>query len=571
MTKSVLPIRITALLLLLGWGSASCVFGQGVKSLINFNSFGPTIYLSANEVLVDEQTGDFLIGGAVKAGAPGYQAMGYMIRTDYQGIPISHAGIRTNSGNSVNGVRVSSIAKDDNDQFYLAGSSVPNLFVHGTNNERTLTAIDDDGKVVYSKMQSSHNFESVIFDEERRLIVALSNNMGVSNPNTDVMVSVFETDGTLVDDINISTTTRDSAVKIIQTEGGYIVVAGSDRDNDKQILVVRLDKDLNLEWSREINNQEKLHEVADVAFDNNETIFIAGTSTDVSDGTVQAFATSIDMRGDIGFYNTYQFQSDQEVFGTGLASIPADAEAGGFLLCGYFRPKGTTENRAYVLRGTANGEITWANNYSNYSPYTDYTYSESLSDITFVPDGRQFVAVGPHTRMIGTEIDEQNVVMVRASLGRGNLDDYDVGCSINMEVKTEFLGASARSVGTPYTNRAAFPFGYQTLSLEMQQRYCVGTIFSDGYRKRLISEDMVLYLDYTHHLTPSVRYQWDPALGDGTAELLDIQGRVVGEMALKASEQKADLDLSDLSSGVYFLKVRIGDRYVGMKKLLVQP
>jgi hypothetical protein len=566
MMRKFLPTRVFLLLLIMGGAGILPLQAQVFKIYFESDDFAQGQRFNAKEVIAVPNSGEIALVGELKGGAPSHSSWGYVLRTDARGVPVSSTAMGSNFGNMLNGVKANTLAFDEGGNAFVGGASVQNYYGVGAGSERTLTSLDGTGKIAWTTMQANHSFESVIFDDEQQVLVAVSGQVGNTNPQTDLMFNVLEPSGKPVNSICISTPTRDSAVKVIAVPDGYLAVATADLDNDPQILVVRVDINLNILWTRMVENPQYAHTVADVAYNGGNQIMIAGTSRDLGKQTIQPFVAGMDLDGNVIFYQQYIFPGPAEVFGTGLVHF--QAEDRGYLMSGYFQKPGTTEKRAFIMNMDEEGGLVWTQNYSNFSPYTDYTYEEELSDITFLPRSKMFVAVGSFSRFVQGGIDQRSALMIKAHAYDGKIDDAHISCSVDLDVVMTAENFNSYSVGTLYKQTGFNSFAYQTSFPNFDTRFCEGTIFPK--RSNRIEAEAELSLDYSGE-NPQLRYVWNPELGDGQAQLIDMQGRRIQQIVLPKTEQAMPLETQGLSAGIYFVQVSLQGEVIGMQKLLVQP
>ncbi|MEL7532306.1 MAG: hypothetical protein AAFN10_13395, partial [Bacteroidota bacterium] len=307
----------SALLLGLILGNVLPALGQGYKTYLVFEEDRTPQKLSANEIIPMEDEADFVIAGAIKQSAPSFSAMGYMMRINSDGYEVLNSGLFTTPTNNQHQININSICQDGTGNFVLGGSTHQNPGSSG--GERILSYVSDKGKVLNTVGQSEHDFVSVVWDEDQDYLVALSNNDGNANPETDIMLSQYDKNGNLINHVSLSTATKDNAVKLIMMSDGYVVVATSDINNTPQVLVAYFDFDLNLLWANEYENADFAHEVADVSHDGNGGLLIVGSSMDILSGLQTGFLIGLENDGSEQFYYTYFLDGDDQVRFSGLS------------------------------------------------------------------------------------------------------------------------------------------------------------------------------------------------------------------------------------------------------------
>ncbi len=562
----------SALLLGLILGIVLPAHAQGFKTYLVFEEDRTPQKLTANEIIPIEDESDFVIAGAIKQGAPNFSALGYMMRINPDGYEVLNSGLFTNQLTNQHEVNIKTICQDGFGNFILGGSSNQNPGI--TAGERLLSYVSDQGKVLNTVGQSEHDFVSVVWDEGQDYLVALSNNDGNTNPETDIMLSQYDKAGNLINHSTLSTATKDNAVKLLMMSDGYVAIAGSDVNTNAQILVAYFDFDLNLVWAKEYENVDFTHQVSDVANDGSGGILISGSSTDILSGREQGFLIGLENDGSEQFYYTYFLNGTEQVRFTGLTryTTSIDGRDRGYLLSGSYHELGSAaERRTFVLNLRADGSIIWGKTYSVFSPWTDFEYDEELSDILFIPNSTEFMTVGSFSRSIkgsGT-LDFRAATVVRSNVVNGKIDVQDGDCAETLNFFINSHSFQGVPVGTIYQNVTTSALAFAERDLDWELRYCSYSL-SGRPDKGKTNHPIDFQIQSTDATSANFQLQGPADWQDGSLELYDIRGAKLGDIAVSAGQTQGQWDLPKVSPGVYLVRLKVQGQYYASRKLLIQ-
>ncbi|MEM6344716.1 MAG: T9SS type A sorting domain-containing protein [Bacteroidota bacterium] len=564
----------TFLVILLGLilGNVLPTYGQGYKSYLVFEDDRKPQKLTANEIIPLRDESDFVIAGAIKQGAPNFTAMAYLMRINPDGYQSMNSGLFTTQLNTQHQINLKSICQDGSGNFVLGGSTNQNPGSAG--GERMLNYVSDKGKVLNTVGQSEHDFVSVVWDENQDYVVALSNNDGNVNPETDIMLSQYDKNGNLINHNTLSTSTKDNAVKLVSTTNGYVAVASSDTDNIPQVLVAYFDEDLNLIWANQYQNADFAHEVSDVTTDGSGNLLISGSSISIMSGEETGFLIGLENDGSEQFYYNYFLGGDEQVRFTGLTryTTNVDGRDRGYLLAGSYNEFGSAaERRSFVLNLRADGSVVWGKTYSVFSPWTDFEFDEELSDILFIPNSTEFMTLGSISRYIkgSGALDFRAAMVVRSNVINGNIDVQDGDCASELEF---FMGShsfQAFPVGTLYQNLTPSTLSFAERELDWELRYCSYSL--SGRPNQVGGEHPFDFQIQTSDAnTANFRLQGPTDWQTASLELYDIRGAKLGDVAVSNGQTQGQWELPKVSPGVYLVRLKVQGQYYASRKLLIQ-
>ena len=180
MKRSILFFTIVGFCSLLALPS---LFGQTFKAYYENRAFEEPIRHTLRDMVKVPGTRDVAFAGEFKAGLPGLEGFGYVLRTDPDGREMGQYTISTNFQNTTNGTAINGLAMDKLGNFYLAGNYSPDLNGNFVTQERTLTQLSPEGKFNWSSMQGYYTFVSSVVDEDLNQVLTLSGPN--SSPHSD--------------------------------------------------------------------------------------------------------------------------------------------------------------------------------------------------------------------------------------------------------------------------------------------------------------------------------------------------------------------------------------------------
>ena len=120
--------------------------------------------LQGNKLVLQPNGKDFFVLSELKAASPLYTNHALLISVDAEGNIQESSTLSSNVQNSTDGVRAASFCYDNNDQLYIGGGYTGSWNPLGTGAERTLSALDTQGNLKWSQMQSSFYFSDIHYD-----------------------------------------------------------------------------------------------------------------------------------------------------------------------------------------------------------------------------------------------------------------------------------------------------------------------------------------------------------------------------------------------------------------------
>jgi len=535
--------------------------------------------LQANKLILQPNGKDFYVLSELKAASPDYTNYALLISVDAEGNIQETTTLSSNFQNTVDGVRAASICYDNNDQIYLGGGYTGSWNPLGTGAERTLSALDSQGNLQWSQMQSSFYFADILYDEDLDRIIALSGPSNLANTNYNLQINQFARDGKLGQSFSLLTSSQDYGKALISLGDKDYGLAGTSLDgSQRSILAAKIDQSLGLVWGSKFSHPDLDMEVMDMSQHVEGRIGISGSLTDLKNGSERAFLLILSEAGEIESFNSYQIASSFSTEGLGLAAFQFNGKDG-FLLTGSYYESNPQERRTFVLRSNLEGEIDWVNTYSDYSP-EDNSWDEVLRDIQVLETEGQFAAIGDVSRYKnGIELDRKAVVMVKASLEEGNMISGEA-CYETLQAANEAFTLDQTALNTSSIQaNTAIGFAYQQPNISVDNGYCS---FGSLPENEDTPEDFDTRLTDRASLDPGAyfifrngpqsiqfrsKYGYMPE--SGKIEIFDLSGRKLESIALLKSEQSKDIFLPQLSSGMYFIMLKDGEQLIDTQRILL--
>ncbi|MEM8889409.1 MAG: T9SS type A sorting domain-containing protein [Bacteroidota bacterium] len=535
--------------------------------------------LQANKLILQPNGKDFYVLSELKAASPDYTNYALLFSVDAEGNIQETSTLSSNFQNSVDGVRAASICYDNNDQIYLGGGYTGSWNPLGTGAERTLSALDTQGNLKWSQMQSSFYFADILYDEDLDRIIALSGPSNLANTNYNLQINQFARDGKIGQSFSLLTSSQDYGQALISLGDKDYGLAGSSLDGSQgSILAAKIDQSLALIWASKFSHPDLDMEVVDMSQHTEGRIGISGSAMDLKDGSERAFLLILSEEGEIESFNTYQIGSSFPTEGLGLAAFQYNGKDG-FLLTGSYYESNPQERRSYVLRSNLEGEIDWVNTYSEYRP-EDNSWDEVLRDIQVLEAEGQFAAVGDVSRYKnGIELDRKAIVMVKASLEEGNLISGE-DCYENLQAANEAYSLNQTAITTASTQaNTAIGFAYQQPQISVDNGYCsFGSLpeneeTPEGFDRRfpdrvtLDPEAYLLFKNGPQSIQFRSKYGYMPK--SGKIEVFDLSGRKLESVLLHSSEHSKEISLPQLSSGMYFILLKDGEQLIDTQRIII--
>ena len=535
--------------------------------------------LQAKKIILQPNGKDFFVLSELKAASPIYTNYAILISVDAEGAIQESTSLSSNVQNAVDGVRAASICYDTNEQLYIGGGYTGSWNPLGTGAERTLSALDTQGNLKWSQMQSSFYFADLLYDEDLDRIICLSGPSNLANTNYNLQINQFTRDGKLGQSFSLLSSSQDYGKALISLGDKAYGLAGTSYDAGKgNILVGKIDQSLNLIWSYAFSHPDLDLEVQDMSQHESGRIAVSGTAENIKNGSRKAFLLILDEYGEIENFTSYQIGSSYPTDGLGLESFRFKGKDG-FLLSGFYYESNPQERRSFVLRSNLEGEIDWVNTYSDYRP-EDNSWDEVLRDVQVLESEGQFAAIGDVSRYKnGIELDRKALVMVKGSLEEGSLSKGE-DCYEGLQAGSESYALSQESLssGTSLPN-SAIGFAYQQAAIAVDNGYCsFGSRTEnedplENVRTRLRDRELLnqgaylLFQNGFQSIHFRSKYGYMPK--DGSLEVFDITGRKLLRLALNPNDLEQEISLPQLGYGMYFILLKDGEKLIDTHRFLL--
>ncbi|MDW3647949.1 MAG: T9SS type A sorting domain-containing protein [Bacteroidia bacterium] len=535
--------------------------------------------LQANKLILQPNGKDFYVLSELKAASPDYTNYALLISVDAEGNIQESSTLSSNVQNAVDGVRASSICFDTDGQLYIGGGYTGSWNPLGTGAERTLSALDAQGNLKWSQMQSSFYFADILYDADIDRIISLSGPSNLANTNYNIQINQFARDGKLGQTFSILSSSQDYGKALISLESKDYGFAGTSYDAGKgSVLVGKIDQSLSLIWASKFSHPDLDMEVQDMSQHPGGRIAISGTANDIKSGSQKAFLLILGNTGELVSFTSYQIGTACPTEGMGMEAFEYNGKDG-FILSGFYYESNPKERRSFVLRSNLEGEIDWVNTYSEYRP-EDNSWDEVLRDIQLLPSEGQFAAIGEVNRYKnGIELDRKALVMVKGSLEEGSLSSGE-DCYEGLQAASESYSLNQESLtSASILPNSAIGFAYQQPTISVENGYCsFGSVPEnedpqEDIRNRFpdrISLDQEAYLIFKNgpqSISFRSKYGFMPKAGK--LEVFDITGRKLESLILSPNDHSKEIVLPQLSYGMYFILLKDGEHLIDTQRFLL--
>ncbi|MEL6253623.1 MAG: hypothetical protein AAFR87_16560 [Bacteroidota bacterium] len=534
--------------------------------------------LQANKLILQPNGKDFYVLSELKAASPDFTNYALLLSVDAEGNIQESSTLSSNVQNATDGVRAASICFDNNDQVYIGGGYTASWNPLGTGAERTLSALDTQGNLKWSQMQSSFYFADILYDEDLDRIITLSGPSNLANTDYNMQINQFARDGKLGQSFSLLTSSQDYGNTLISLGNKDYGLAGTSYDSGTgSIIVSKIEQSLTLLWGSKFSHPDLDLEVQDMSQHEEGDIAISGSARDIKDGSQKAFLLILGELGELESFTTYQIGSAFPTEGLGLEAFRHNGKDG-FLLTGFYYESNPLGRRSYVLRTNLAGEIDWVNTYSDYQP-EDNSWDEVLRDIQVLPSEGHFAAIGDVRRYKNRiELDRKAIVMVKGSLEEGSLSSGEA-CYESLQAITDSYSLNQQSLSTASTQpNTAIGFAYQQPTIFVNNGYCsfgsspesedpqeLDSRFPD--RVVLDREAYLLFKNGPQNISFRAKYGFMPKAGK--VEVFDIRGRKLETVFLAQNEYSKEIFLPQLGYGMYFILLKDGERLIDSKRFLL--
>ncbi|TAE51157.1 MAG: T9SS C-terminal target domain-containing protein [Bacteroidetes bacterium] len=513
-------------------------YAQRFKVYYDHLRFPAPLHLSARELAPYMDGQEIALLGEVKEPSPNFASQAFVLKLNLLGAETGHFSYQSMFNTSTNGLYAAGLATDNNGNLYIGGAAIQNGSV-GAGSERVITSLARDGRQRWSQMQPNYAFESVAIDDDGNLL-GISGPYGNSLPNTQIMISRYDSEGNFIQAATVSTYTSDQPVKIITLPAGrgFLALGNLDTAGQTRPFVMQLDNDMNPVWANQYELFRSGFQARDIAWSSNGLIGVTG---DVATGSgSKPFLLILDARGEVQAYQSYEWRD----IGTGRATAiaPAVGISGafdGFVIGGDYGS--ASERRTFISSHNRNGDINWAQTYSVFSA-AEYTYSETVSDLLYLPSERAFIATGDFTRFRNGGVNHRAVWVARADIANGETASQGESCS--EELRMRALAGIVRAADGVTLDPGGSSFGISFVpgDLWFDPLYCS----YDETRREQGEEE--------GRPAPGIRIPSEMIGQTLEAEVFDISGRVIWAGAFVA-ENESFKTPSTLAAGVYAIRI----------------
>jgi len=169
----------------------------------------------------------------------------------------------------------------------------------------------------------------------------------------DIYIAKLNKNGDLVWDKTFGGSEDDEAHSIIQTEDGGYVVTGftvSEDTGDRDIWVIKLDKDGNKVWDKTIGGASE-DWANSIVQTEDEGYMVAGWTKSIGAGKTDVWIVKLDKRGNLVWDKTFGGSENDE------AHSIVQTEDGGYAITGWTKSKGTGNADVWVIKLDENGNL----------------------------------------------------------------------------------------------------------------------------------------------------------------------------------------------------------------------
>lgn len=286
------------------------------------------------------------------------------------------AGTTRSFGNRIQSLYLAKISKSgnlrwqngyysDKDDYYTGNSMVKindgNLLIAGHEDHVKffdseinfyLNAINTDGQRNGIKRYGGNKVEkanSIISVEDGYVIAGETDSYG--HGGKDSYVVKINKDGDRIWHSAFGWRYDEITKQIIETkDGGYIMVGTTDSDhkNQKDVYVVKINKDGNRAWQFHYGSKE--HEEGNAIVETKDGYVITGYTKDTQSYNRNVYLLKVDKVGNVVWHRNYGGDSDDE--GNAIAKVKD-----GFVITGYTTSKNSNSKDLYLLKVDNNGNI----------------------------------------------------------------------------------------------------------------------------------------------------------------------------------------------------------------------
>ncbi|MDX1909343.1 MAG: hypothetical protein SF053_20055 [Bacteroidia bacterium] len=476
------------------------------------------------------------LAGELKEVAPVNTARGWTLRLKPGTELLRVSSHYTNFNNAQNGIAVRDIALDSRANLYIAGASVQHFGSIGGGSERVLSSEDLSGRMRWGQMQANNTFESVVVDDTRQVITALSGPAQAISP-LGVVVTQVDAGGHYLRDVVLRSTADDAPVRILLQErsGELIAVAVHDTATQAKPWLIWMDRELNVTASLayQLAGYELL--AADAALAPDGRVAVAGTA--IRGGISQPFMLLVQPDGTPEACWLYAVAGGA-AWGTAVSAV-SNRQYEGFFVGGYTETA-PGRRESFLLHADISGDAHMAWDLSEFRP-GDHTYDETLARVLYMPALDRVVVTGDMARFRPNGlVDMRSVWVFQSTPDELYSDPVREGCMQGLTVRSQAVPVGIRAIGRVTQGVSTLAFGWQQQEISFRGTYC----FYESQR--------------TGPLATPLEAGFAPELvGPGHTDIFDLSGRLILSVPFVQTPVRPE-NLA-LAPGLYLITVNTRD------------
>lgn len=397
-------------------------------------------------------------------------------------------------------------------------------------------------------------WDAIPLNDGSILILASSNSMGPGD--FSIIVSKWDAIGNFIWENAYGGTFNDIGYRIYESADGYVLIAGSTNntsDQTENAYILKINpSDGSLIWENDFGESGGIQSGFDIVAGHDGGYVFLGNNQKQGE-TANISFTKIDESGEKVWNKT--FTSDLLRQGNRIQTT----SDGGYIVAGYSLTDAKGQE-GYLIKIDGSGNMIWEKTFG-----TDH--ADDFKSVVETNDGG-YMAVGSINAFFSVErrTDDFWVVKVDAA---GNMqwekqfggEEQDAATEI---IKTNEGGYAAIGMTASYTVESMIYFlqfnseGYIT-KVERDINETVPTSFS-------------LFQNYPNPFNPATKIEFSITKNEKTTlKVYDVLGREVAELLneeLNPGKYKVSFNAEELSSGIYFYKLRSGNN-VQVKKMML--
>lgn len=517
-------------LLLVALVSSSSLLGQA-KVLLELDTavLNNVSLLTAMDLVETGIPGrEFALAGSItgRDSTNNFRQSIFCLQFDQEGVPMQYDEYEDKSTFLFQGPRAFSLCYDGVGSFYFAiGSNSRQVIVKGT----------QGGQLEWAVAQHHHEFYSALCDGGGVTFLGQDESQQGLH---DFSISKLDPNGQGGMGMMYGTVDFELPEKMVRGwDGGYVMGGSSAVNGSFWPMVVRVDEDLQLVWGKRLIVPDKRAVVRDVVMapDSSGYIFTGYVQNAIGPSVDSLLLFKLDTAGNVAWANIYGNAFFQELAANSLAVSPE----GELFMAGSCRDTGY--RYPFLARVDADGNLMAFTNYDDFNPNTE----EYLNGVIYHAPTQKLYAVGEHNTVLPNFQLEKRLVILHA------YSDLRVGCDSNVALTTRavVLRDSLGLFEEPYQVVDTFPFMAHT-----------GAFTMDTSCFTLVGVALPDQMPYSLKFRNPAGADWalDYVLpeGGGMMEWLDLNGRVLVQRRLEAGEGRVYVDLGQMASGLYLMRVR---------------